>query len=135
MQIDMFLSSLKERAGLESREQALQVARATLETLAERISENEANDLAAQLPHPLGDVVRARAGHSRRFGLDEFIAKVGEREGVGREDAERHLRAVAAILGQAVSRGELRDVCSQLPRDLKSLFEDSVREPGSPMHP
>ena len=49
---DQFLTTVQQKAGI-SRERAEAAARATLETLAERLSSGEARDVAAQLPPEL----------------------------------------------------------------------------------
>lgn len=101
-------------------EQARRATQATLETLAERISQAEARDLAEQLPPELAPWI-ATNRPAERFDVDEFIRRVGEREGVDIDTAENHAQAVFTALGQAVSPEELADLLSELPRDFTPL--------------
>jgi uncharacterized protein (DUF2267 family) len=55
------------------------------------------------------------------FDRQELVRRVAEREGVGLETAEEHVRAVFQMLGFAVAPGELRDMASQLPRGFEDL--------------
>jgi uncharacterized protein (DUF2267 family) len=64
-----------------SREQAEVLARATLETLAELVTADEVEDLAAQLPKPLKESLRPR-DHTESFGVEEFVRRVRERANV-----------------------------------------------------
>lgn len=54
MRYEEFISSVAQRTGLFEGD-AVALTRATLTTLAERISGDEARDLAARLPFPLQD--------------------------------------------------------------------------------
>jgi uncharacterized protein (DUF2267 family) len=100
---------------------ARRAADAVLETLAERISGGQARDLEGWLPPELRPPVeRARAAKGEQplpLSLDEFIERVAEREGVSRDDARRHARAVLATLREAIAQKEFADTIAQLPRD------------------
>lgn len=67
--------------------------------------------------------------------MDEFVRRVADREGVDVPTAERHARAVFAVLGQAVSRQQLDDLAAQLPKDYTPLLPTGARvetlAPGS----
>ena len=54
--------------------------------------------------------------------LDEFLERVANREGVERDEAEHHSRAVFAALREVVSAKEIHDVESELPADYAPLF-------------
>lgn len=103
------------------RELAERASRATLQTLAERITAGEARDLAAELPPELAPWL-ATGPRAEPFDVDELLRRVAEREGVDMVAAERHARAVLAALGQAVSAGELADLAAQLPEDYAPLL-------------
>jgi uncharacterized protein (DUF2267 family) len=112
-----------QRANIGSRTAADNAIRATLETLSEHLTEGAANNLAAQLPEEIAVYLRQPyAGVGDRFSLDEFFQRVSQREGAGLLDATQHARVVAAVLGEAVTAGELENVKSQLPPDLAQLF-------------
>src|SRR3954463_4466458 len=89
---DQFLTAVQQKARI-SRERAEAAARATLETLAERLSAGEARDVAAQLPPELAAYLPPR-GDAERFDVEEFLRRVAEREGVDVPTAEEHARAV-----------------------------------------
>jgi uncharacterized protein (DUF2267 family) len=118
---DQFIAKVAQRAGT-SREDAEALARATLETLAERITGGEAQDLAAQLPKPLKDAVPQRPpGTAEAFDLHEFERRVARRAGVPEDQVEPGIRAVFQTLGEAVTHGEFEDVLAQLPREFRPL--------------
>lgn len=128
MQHDTFIGHVQDRARLTSRGDAERATRATLETLAERLTADEAKHIAAQLPQEIGLHLERTAGEPTRFGFDEFIDRVEAREkketpGVDRPDVVQHARAVCSVLQEAASAGEFRQVVEQMPDDLKSLFQ------------
>lgn len=50
MKADQFITTVRERADLESNDDARAATEATLRVLGSRLTETEAEDLAAQLP-------------------------------------------------------------------------------------
>lgn len=122
MQLNQILDTVQERAHLDSPERSLEVIRATLETLNERLTSNESRDLGAQLPDPLKLYLGGDSASGRPYTREEFLRYIGEREGVSEDEAEQHARAVLETVGSAISTGELRDVLAQLPQDLQELF-------------
>jgi uncharacterized protein (DUF2267 family) len=117
---ERFIATVGRAADI-GREPARRAAKATLETLAERISQGEARDLAEELPPQLAPWI-ATDSPADRFGVDEFLRRVAEREGVDLDTAERHVEAVSTALGQAVSPAELADLASELPREFAPLL-------------
>jgi uncharacterized protein (DUF2267 family) len=88
--------TVERDAGLGS-DDADQALRATLATLAERLTPKEASDLAPELPAELQRLL-ARQGSAEVFAIEEFAVRVAAREGVVVEEAERHVHAVFAAL-------------------------------------
>jgi uncharacterized protein (DUF2267 family) len=121
MRYATFLDIIEKTGGLTPPE-AERAARAVLETLAERITGGEARDVAVFLPRELRGLLESGPEPAEGFGLDEFLRRVAEREGVDQETAEEHARAVFTALGVAVAPGELRDMVAQLPRDFTPLL-------------
>ena len=76
-----FLDLVGGRAGLP-RSGAQRATDAALVTLSERITPRETHVLAAQLPRDLRGLVLSPPGGTERFGAEEFVRRVGEREGV-----------------------------------------------------
>ena len=66
MQHDEFIAQVQMRARLSDRGTAEAATRATLETLAERISGPLAGNLAAQLPRDIGAPLRRAERHGNR---------------------------------------------------------------------
>ncbi len=123
MKYEEFISSVKRRARLTSTEEADRAVRATLETLAERLTGDEAEQLAAQLPDKVAMYMQPYAETSDDFSLDEFFSRVSEREKVSLVDANYHARVVTGLLTEVVTMGEIEDVRAQLPEDFAELFE------------
>jgi uncharacterized protein (DUF2267 family) len=115
-----FITIVARMAGV-GHEDAENAARATLQTLAERISQGEARQLAEQLPPELAPWVPA-AGKGEPFDMDEFLRRIAEREGVELETARRHARAVLAAVARAVGHDQFDDVVAQLPKDYAALL-------------
>jgi uncharacterized protein (DUF2267 family) len=114
-----FLRRVHRRAPLRDRESTWRATEAVLETLAERIDGHEVEDLLARLPvalHvPLWRGLRASGVKAEQMTLDEFVARVADREGSTREDALVDARAVFVTLRQFVGDQEFFDIVTELP--------------------
>lgn len=128
MEYEEFIATVAHEAEVD-REQAERAARATLDTLGERISSGQAQDLARQLPPELRPLLE-RTDRAQPFGVDEFLARVAEREGTSPDRARDHARAVFATLGAAVSQKEIEDVAAELPKDFTSLIREAEAGPS-----
>jgi uncharacterized protein (DUF2267 family) len=118
-----FLTRVRERAHVDSREAALQASRATLMILSERLKGGEPLHLAAQLPPEIARFLHTEhAGSGQRLSVDEFVRRVSELEGVDPDTAREHARSVIEVLYEAVSEGEMDDVVAQLPADYRQVF-------------
>jgi uncharacterized protein (DUF2267 family) len=118
---DEFIKRVQELGELGSREEAERATKATLETLKQRLAGYEPDNLAAQLPEDLADPLRGEGGREG-FALAEFYRRVAEKEGVDESQAIRHARAVALVLQEAVTTGEMDDVRHQLKEEYAELF-------------
>ena len=125
-----FTSLVAERLGCDER-RASEVTFAVFLELRDRLSPEEAADVAAQLPTPLKRLWQVGEHPDRdvrRTHKPEFIA--GVRAQVGLPDdaaAERAVHAVFAVLQRLLgsrtgTEGEAGDVLSQLPSDLKTIW-------------
>jgi uncharacterized protein (DUF2267 family) len=123
MQYEEFLNKVQDRIGPAQTDEARRAITATLSTLSERISGGEAEDLAAQLPQELKEPIQRSGEQAEAFSLEEFLARVGEREGVNTDTARNHASAVMTVLGEAVSGGQLDDIRAQLPQEFAPLFQ------------
>jgi uncharacterized protein (DUF2267 family) len=124
MNYEKFLGAVQSRARLPSNAEAVSAVRATLETLASRLTEDERKDLASQLPREIGAFL-LREIPFVRLSLQEFFQRVSELEGIELPTAVYHARVVMEVLGEAVSPGEMEDVRAQLPEEFVPLFEGS----------
>jgi uncharacterized protein (DUF2267 family) len=123
MQHDEFIGQVVARAHLDSRGAAERATRAVLETLSERLPQDEAHHLASQLPREIGEHIERAKGTAGNFGVDGFIDRVAEREGVKKADAAFHTRCVIEVLEEAVTEGQMDHVLQALPEEYVSLFE------------
>jgi uncharacterized protein (DUF2267 family) len=116
-----FLTLVAEGSGLDD-DAAERATRATLQTLAERITRGEADDLAAVLAPELAAWLHKPGPAAESFDAEEFLRRTAERSQLDLATAERAARAVFTALQHAVPRKELDDVAAQLPRDLARLL-------------
>ncbi len=126
MQHDEFIGLVQDRARLSSRGDAERATRAVLETLGERIPEGLAGNLAAQLPHEIGEHLRrtevyAGAGTGERFDRPDFIARVAERAGIHDPQAAYLTRAVAEVVDEATQGALMAKLTDSLPADIRGL--------------
>lgn len=121
------LGAVSDFAGMESTDAAERATLATLRTLGEHVTAGEAEDVAAGLPDGLADAVTDRSDERpEAFSVEEFVARVMEREGIDdldRAAATRHVRAVTAALADAGLERELQEAREQLPNEFATLFE------------
>jgi uncharacterized protein (DUF2267 family) len=116
--------NVAELTGLD-RGQARKATEAVLETLAVRISAGEVEDLEKEVPPPLRSALGRglrESPEARRMSVDEFLDRIAEREGTGREEAAEHTRAVFAALRELISDKELSDIAAQLPQEYAPLL-------------
>ncbi|HEX2409785.1 MAG TPA: DUF2267 domain-containing protein [Solirubrobacteraceae bacterium] len=130
---ERFITTIQQRAGI-AWAKAEQAARATLETLAERVSSGTARDLARDLP---ADVARwlEPGGDAQPFDAVEFVRRVAEREGTDPATAEEHARAVFVALARLVRGSEIADLTAELPNDYAVLLGEAVRRRRDPTAP
>jgi uncharacterized protein (DUF2267 family) len=124
MKAHEFYQKVAERSQL-SKEEATDLTRAVLETLALRLSPGEAHDLAAQLADPLAEPVEAKATGPERFRLPELIRRVSARTGLNEAETTAGVRAVLITLREAIDANEFDDVMAQLPNDFAQLLEQA----------
>jgi uncharacterized protein (DUF2267 family) len=121
-----FVEAVSRRAELPTG-QAATISRAVLQTLAERVTANEADDLAAQLPDQLGGYLAAPTDGGATGGMVTFLHRVAERAGVDPAMAEVGTLAVLATLREAVTVGEFHDLVAQLPRGFDAMVDPIPR--------
>jgi uncharacterized protein (DUF2267 family) len=107
---------------------AWRVLRAYLQILRDRLTIDEAAQLAAQLPNLLRGVFYEGfdPGHQpeRIRDRDVFLARLAERAQLPGPDAAAPAAAAATrVLRRHISAGELDDVMSQLPPEIRKVLE------------
>jgi uncharacterized protein (DUF2267 family) len=130
---------VQETADLAAPEEAMPALETLLGTLGEPLSPTERRHPATQLPKPLKDGVDRwierppweRTG-PHRFRLEEFYNRVAARSDVRYPTAVRRSRAVAKVLREAISPGELADIFRELPPEYEELLTGVPRSPVSP---
>ncbi|MTE21425.1 DUF2267 domain-containing protein [Streptomyces sp. TRM43335] len=123
MRYDEFLARVRDLGEYGDRQEAREVADAVLSVLATRLTPDEVEDLAEQVPGRLRDVLQEnRVDQPGTFGVEEFCRRVGERTGARPRTAEWDASAVLATLAETVSGGELDQVLDQLPSGYADLF-------------
>ena len=122
MQFDDFITRVQEQARLDTREESIQLTRAVLETLGERLDRKVRNGLEAQLPNELKEFLLARAEHGDLYDMHEFYNRVGARADLTYSDATERTRQVVLVLREAIPGGELEDIRGDLPPEYRELF-------------
>ncbi|WP_031508853.1 DUF2267 domain-containing protein [Streptomyces megasporus] len=123
MRYDEFLARVRDLGEYKSQKEAEEITDAVLSVFASRITPGEVEDLAAQLPGHLSDVLQEnRVDQPETFGVEEFCRRVGERTGARPRTAEWDASAVLAPMSEAISGGEFNQILSQLPSGYAVLF-------------
>ncbi|MHA7631154.1 DUF2267 domain-containing protein [Corallococcus sp. M7] len=122
-----FLKYLRDVGQFESEQAAQQAAFSVLCVLEQRLFGEEDNDLEAQLPHKLRELLvrcdRHEAGPPpHKFGREEMLAMVATDLNVDAENAESIVRAVFSAIQAQISSGESDDIAGELPTDIRDLW-------------
>lgn len=126
MTATMFYRRVMGDAGLE-RTDAKRATAAVLHALRDRLTPEEATQAAAQLPRELKLVWRSGEAPRRRpmkMHRREFYDRVRGDAGLASlVEARNVTRSIFGALKDQLSPGEADDVLSQLPKDLKDVWE------------
>ncbi|MCX4918641.1 MULTISPECIES: DUF2267 domain-containing protein [unclassified Streptomyces] len=119
-----FVQAVSERTGL-SRQESADLTRATLETLAHRLSGGEDRALERELPEGLAESVRRGATSAiEAFSYAETVRRVAERNMLKKSEADSGVRAVLVTLRDAISEKEFGNLMSQLGSDFSQPVQD-----------
>lgn len=123
---DLWIKDVMRELGTDDPRQAYHALGVSLQALRDRLSVNEAAQLAAQLPllvrglfyegwHPAATPIHAR--HP-----DEILAAIDQKGGDGHGvDPERALAATLEVIRHHVSSGAMASLAHVLPRSLAEL--------------
>lgn len=118
-----FAARLATALNLDDTDRALTAFSVVAEGLVRRMTPAEASDFVAQLPTGIQDrLLELPAGPDRSITLDTLTRAMASRMNVDDERARLLVRQVAAVLPEFVSAGELDQVVSQLPNEMKAVF-------------
>jgi uncharacterized protein (DUF2267 family) len=111
----------------QDRQQAYSALRAVLHVLRDRLTAEEAADLGAQLPMLIRgfyyDGWRPTDKPLKYHRKEEFLDQVNEKyQRLDGPELERAVSAVFKILSKYVTEGEIEDVKSQLPPEIRGLW-------------
>lgn len=120
MDYENFVTAVAQLAGTD-RAGAERAIRATLQTLAEHLTREEARQVAGLLPAELGAWLHTGSWGAQRFDVDEFVRRVSGRAQVDLSTAQRAASAVFTTLSQAIP-DEYDNLVAQLPRDFTPLL-------------
>lgn len=129
---NIWLKDVMERLGTADRHRAYMALKVTLHALRDRLRIEEAAQLGAQLPmfvrglyyegwRPGGKAGRASSWET--FMKPVYLAVCRD----GSWTPEEVVSSVFDVLARHVSGGEIDDVISQLPRDIRSLWPEQAR--------
>lgn len=129
---NIWLDELMDKLGWDDKQRAYRLLRSALHVLRDRLQMNEAVDLAAQLPTFIrGNYFegwqpnRPPTHHKREL---NFVAAV---EAAFIEDPNEDpavtAKAALAVIPKHVSEGEIEDVKSGLPPELKALWPTTAQ--------
>jgi uncharacterized protein (DUF2267 family) len=122
----VWLNELAEELGIEDHQEAYRVLRAFLHAVRDRLTVDEAAQLAAQLPDLIRGIYYENWDPSttpRRYhDLDSFLGRIAEEALLEGETHSSYAAAAAGrVLRRHVSEGELRDVLGMLPEELRAV--------------
>lgn len=123
----IWLNELAEELGVEDRQYAYRALRAVLHSLRDRLTVDVAAKLAAQLPTLIRGVYYEDWDPSRTplpiHDVEAFLDHIVKEGGMaGETEASVAVMAVAHVLREHVSEGEIDDILAILPDKLKTLI-------------
>jgi uncharacterized protein (DUF2267 family) len=127
VQHDEFIGQVQSRGKLDSRGQAERVTRSVLETIGDRIPDGLADNLAAQLPHEIGEHLRRteqpdKQGTGEHFDIDAFVDRVESKSGLDRPQAVYATRVVCEVMDQATQGAVMTKVKEALPPEIRPIL-------------
>jgi len=122
--VDEFVRRVAECEGVDPGT-AERHAHAVFEALGRVVSDDEIDDMAAELPSDFEPLVaEARHRFVPMMSPDEFRRRVAERAGLDAEGARRATDAILVTLAERISGGEVEDLIGRLPVELHAPLRD-----------
>lgn len=121
------LSQVREEAALDSAEDAKVALEVVIGSILRRITPGEARDFIAQLPSLIQpELAKWISGPDRSIDRAAIEREIRSRLDVDEARAAHIVAAVSATVAQRVSPGQVKDLQSQLPQDLRDLFSEAA---------
>lgn len=121
-----WLKEIMENQRWEDRHKAYLALRSVLHTLRDRLIVDEATHLGAQLPMLIRGLYYegwTPAGKPVKRSREEFLSTISEAfKNDPAIDPERVVRSVFAVMAKRVSEGEIEDIKSALPEEIRELW-------------
>jgi uncharacterized protein (DUF2267 family) len=129
MEYTEFITHVQSLAQSESREEAEVATRSTLEIIKQIIPSDEREELATEIPQELREYLcGSETEPIQSFHLLEFIERISQKENVAPTIAAIHVRAVFAVVQNAVSPEKFRRFYDYFSHDYEELFNISPIE-------
>ncbi|GAB2813428.1 DUF2267 domain-containing protein [Streptomyces chlorus] len=126
---DLWLKATPEAPGTDDRHLAHRVLRTWLHTLRDRLTVDVAAHFAAQLPAQLPDLLRGAYYDGWdpsvvpvKYDREGYINRFVQETKVTAEEVPRTAPAVAVVVHEHVSPGQLEAALNQLPHDIRALL-------------
>lgn len=121
------VNQLQADAGFETAEQTEIALEVVLSSLVRRLTPEEANDLLSQLPSLLKPkLLSLPPGPDKTITRESIEEELVQRLGVDKKRVAEILAAIGTSISQSVSSGQIEDVQSQLPEDMRSIFAQAA---------
>ncbi|MBZ0157331.1 MAG: DUF2267 domain-containing protein [Alphaproteobacteria bacterium] len=122
-----WLKEIMEELHWEDKHKAYLALRATLHTLRDRLTTEEAVHLGAQLPLVIRGLYfegwKPGVKGEKKRDKEEFLSKIDESFSADPDiDPEEVARAIFRFLSRKISEGEVEDIKSILPDELRGLW-------------
>jgi uncharacterized protein (DUF2267 family) len=122
-----WLKELMDELG-EDRDDAWRMLKAYLQVLRDRLTPDEAAELAAQLPMVVRGAFYEGFDPSRQpvklRTREEFLSQLAERAQLAdAEQAERVADTVTRVLERHITEGEMEEVLTQLPSEVREVLQ------------
>lgn len=88
--------------------------------LAESLTPDERMDFASQLPAELQDTVVAAEESEPSMDMEDILESMAEEQNVNEDHVKKQIMAAWRAIKDAITRGEIDDIRSQLPKDMAS---------------
>jgi CBS domain-containing protein/uncharacterized protein (DUF2267 family) len=125
------INQLRTDADLDDAEEAKTALEIVLKNVVRRLTSGEAKDLIAQLPSLLQPMLQALPpGPDKLITRETIWDELRHRLGVDEGHTAQILLAVGTVVARSISPGQMKDVQSQLPEDLRAIFS-AVRLPAA----